>query len=362
MTFSQQETVHYSKRNAVIGVSIFLFDAFLLVLTIAIALSATNPLIQLAMSAAAGIAISVLFVVGHDAGHQSLTPYRWLNNLLGRLTLLPSLHPYSLWILVHNQTHHRWTNLSPQDYVWTPLSRDQYRSLTPAKRLLYRAYRSWFGPLIYYFIEFWIKRIMFPSRKEVRGHYKREYVLDILLVALFAIAYFSFLVVGANAGWFGQPRSIWNSLCFGAFVPFLVWNTTMSFVVYLHHTHPEVTWYNDEREWKHQASQSSSAVHVVFPGPVNLIFHWIMEHNAHHARPSIPLYNLKAAQHVLESQDDEDIIVFHWTPRAHLDVVRRCKLYDYDAKRWMDFRGNYTSGQSVAPSHLERSQTVLSRV
>lgn len=360
MTFSQQETVQFSQRNAVLGVSIFLLDAILLVLSIAVALSATNLLVQLAMSVVAGIVISVLFVVGHDAAHQSLTPHRWLNNLLGRLTLLPSLHPCSLWVLAHNQTHHRWTNLSPHDYVWTPLSREQYRSLPLAKRLMYRLYRSWIGPLVYYFADIWIKRLIFPSRKDVRGHYKREYVLDLLLVAAFATAYLSFLVVGAGAGWFGQPRPIWNPLCFGAVVPFVVWNTIMSFVIYLHHTHPNLTWYNNEQEWKRRASQSQSAVHVIFPGPVNLIFHWIMEHSAHHARPSIPLYNLKAAQHVLESHDDEDIIVFHWTPWAHLDVVRRCKLYDYDAKRWMDFRGNYTSGQSVSASHLDRAEKVTS--
>jgi omega-6 fatty acid desaturase (delta-12 desaturase) len=129
----------------------------------------------------------------------------------------------------------------------------------------------------------------------------------------------------------------------------------MSFVIYLHHTHPELKWYNDEAEWKRLASQAHSSVHVIFPGPVNLMFHWIMEHNAHHARPSIPLYHLRHAQKVLEASEDGNIIVFHWTPWAHLHVSRRCKLYDYEAKRWRDFQGNYTSGQPegkrIEPAH-----------
>jgi omega-6 fatty acid desaturase (delta-12 desaturase) len=309
----------------------------------------------LACAVAAGIIIALLFVVGHDAGHQSLTPYRWLNDLVGRLAVLPALHPYSLWILVHNHTHHRWTNLSPKDYVWTPLTMDQFRELPLFKRMLYRAYRSWAGIFIYYFLEFWIKRIMFPSRKEVRGTYKTVYILDMIFVAVCATGYVTFLVVGAQSGWFNGPRPVWNTLLFGAVIPYFVWNTMMSFVIYLHHTHPELKWYNDEEEWKRLASQAHSSVHVIFPGPVNLMFHWIMEHNAHHARPSIPLDRLREAQKVLEASEDGNIIVFHWTPWAHLNVARRCKLYDYEAKRWRDFQGNYTSGQPegkrIEPAH-----------
>src|SRR5436305_1347086 len=41
-----------------------------------------------------GIAISMLFVVGHDAGHGSLFPVRWMNRLAGRWSLMPALHPF----------------------------------------------------------------------------------------------------------------------------------------------------------------------------------------------------------------------------------------------------------------------------
>lgn len=336
--------MEFSRRALVIGLTVFLFDAVLLGAAITGAVFSTNALLQTVCAVTAGVVIALLFVVGHDAGHQSLTPYRWLNNLIGRLSVLPALHPYSLWILVHNQTHHRWTNLSPKDYVWNPLTLEQYRELTPARRLLYRTYRSWAGIFIYYFIEFWIKRILFPSRKEVRGTYKTEYLLDIAFVLVCGTIYVTLLVTGAGEGWFNGPRPVWDPLLFGAIVPFAVWNTIMSFVIYLHHTHPECTWYNEEEEWKRLASQAHSAVHVIFPGPINWMFHWIMEHNAHHARPSIPLYHLKQAQATLEEHEKENIIVMHWTPLAHLDVVRRCKLYDYQAKRWQDFQGNYTSG------------------
>ena len=46
---------------------------------------------------AAGFVIGRLFIIGHDACHQSLTPHRELNKVLGRIAFLPSITPYSLW-------------------------------------------------------------------------------------------------------------------------------------------------------------------------------------------------------------------------------------------------------------------------
>ena len=54
----------------------------------------------------AGVATAMLFVLGHDACHGSLTPSPRLNRWIGSLAFLPSLTPFSAWELGHNQTHH----------------------------------------------------------------------------------------------------------------------------------------------------------------------------------------------------------------------------------------------------------------
>jgi omega-6 fatty acid desaturase (delta-12 desaturase) len=48
---------------------------------------------------AAGFVIGRLFILGHDACHQSLTPHRNLNKWLGRIAFLPSLTAYSLSLI-----------------------------------------------------------------------------------------------------------------------------------------------------------------------------------------------------------------------------------------------------------------------
>ncbi len=87
--------------------------------------------LKLVFALANAFFLSTLFVIGHDACHGSFVPYRWLNALLARISFLPSWHPYAGWQHGHNHNHHVWTNLRQRDYVWVPLSKDEYDSLPP---------------------------------------------------------------------------------------------------------------------------------------------------------------------------------------------------------------------------------------
>src|ERR1700722_6952920 len=61
------------------------------------ALLAPSPILQLLSALACGFVIGRLFIIGHDACHQSYTDHRGLNRWIGRIAFLPSLTPYSLW-------------------------------------------------------------------------------------------------------------------------------------------------------------------------------------------------------------------------------------------------------------------------
>src|SRR5688572_5907764 len=75
------------------------------------------PLLKLLFGTILGVMISVLFVIGHDACHDSLTPSHRLNSIIGRACFMPTLHPFICWELGHNRLHHGWTNLKGVDYV-----------------------------------------------------------------------------------------------------------------------------------------------------------------------------------------------------------------------------------------------------
>ncbi|HEY9226089.1 MAG TPA: fatty acid desaturase, partial [Gemmatimonadaceae bacterium] len=84
---------------------------------------------RIVLAAVNGLTIGMLFIIGHDACHGSLTPHSALNKWLGRIAFLPSLHPLSAWEYSHNGLHHGWTNLRGRDPVYAPLTLEEFRAL-----------------------------------------------------------------------------------------------------------------------------------------------------------------------------------------------------------------------------------------
>jgi omega-6 fatty acid desaturase (delta-12 desaturase) len=303
---------------------------FLALLVAAVALPAWW--LQLPLSLAAGFWIGRLFILGHDACHQAYTPSRALNRLLGRVAFLPSLTPYSLWEVGHNVVHHGYTNLKGVDFVWAPLSADEFAALSPARRALERIYRSGWGPGLYYLLEVWWRRMFWPNRANMPTR-RAVFVWDNLLVTAVGVAWIAALAWFALA----SGRNLALTVTFGFVLPFLLWNTMIGFVVYVHHTHDEVRWYTEKKDWAGALPFVSTTVHLTLPGAIGGWMHHIMEHTAHHVSMSVPLYHLRAAQKVLEDRLPGAIIIQRFSWRWYFGTAQRCKLYDFARQRWTGF-------------------------
>ena len=72
------------------------FDALLWIACISATVYFENILLKIVFGIIAGFVTGRIFILGHDACHQSFTPHRNLNKVLGRIAFLPSLTPYSL--------------------------------------------------------------------------------------------------------------------------------------------------------------------------------------------------------------------------------------------------------------------------
>ena len=286
----------------------------------------------------AGFWIGRIFIIGHDACHQSLTPHRGLNRVLGRIAFLPSLTPYSLWDVGHNVIHHGYTNLRGTDFVWEPLTKDEYDALSPWQKFIQRVYRSGWGPGIYYGIEIWWKREYFPSAKYMPTR-RAIFWKDSLLVTIFAVLWIGALIAGALA--VNEP--VWMALLFGFAVPFFFWLNMIGFVVYVQHTHVKVAWQKDKATWAKALPFVSTTVHLTFKRHFGAVMHHILEHTAHHVDMSIPLYRLKEAQARLEELLPGRIVVQAFSWGWYFETARLTKLYDYERKCWTDFDGQATS-------------------
>ncbi|MDW5441023.1 fatty acid desaturase [Polaromonas sp. SM01] len=294
---------------------------------------------------AAGFVIGRLFVIGHDGCHHSLTPHRPLNRWLGRIAFLPSLTAYSLWDVGHNVVHHGFTNLKGVDFVWAPLTQAEFQALSPLGRLMQRIYRSGWGPGMYYLVEMWWKKMMFPRASSLGNTRRAIFTWDCLLVTAFAALWIAGLAVAA---WLTDQSTL-LLLLLGFVLPLLFWFNMMGFVIYGHHTHVKVCWHDERAAWQRAQPFVSTTVHLTFPWQIGTLVHHIMEHTAHHVDMSIPLYKLKVAQARLEELLPGRIVIQPFSWRWYFDTARACKLYDFKRHCWTDFAGRPTSALRPVP-------------
>ena len=292
-----------------------------------------------------GFIIGRLFILGHDACHQSFTRHRRLNTWLGRILFLPSLTPYSLWATGHNVMHHGYTNLRDADFVWRPYSLEEYRALPRWRQRLERLYRSGWAPHLYYAIDMWWQRMYFPSKKQMPTR-RAVFTQDGVLVTVFAAAWLAVLAWAAAA----TGQSLWMVLATAWLLPLIFWKAMIGFVVYVHHTHVGVAWYRDKETWAASQPFVSTTVHLTFRYRIGALLHHIMEHTAHHVDMGVPLYRLKKAQRLLEQMLPGRIVIQQFSWRWYFDTARRCKLYDYERLCWTDFKGRPTSISLLPPA------------
>jgi omega-6 fatty acid desaturase (delta-12 desaturase) len=327
----------HSKRS--IALPVELFVAVLLALSgIVIAALASPLLIALPLALAGGVQVSMLFVIGHDACHQSYTSSRTLNNVIGRIAFLIPLHPYSLWDFEHNHRHHRHNNIRHLDLDFAPMTPEDFACASAIRRITYRFFRSPAGVPFYYLLENWPARLIIPRRK-LLGKIRLVHVADVALVWGFLGVHLAVLtLVGGRFG-----KGAIDSIVIGFLIPFLVFNAMISAAIFLHHTHPKVPWYADVAQWERENGRVHGVVHVVFPWIVRKLLLHIMEHGAHHYAPGVPLYKLDPMQNLL---DHAGTVSWPVHLRRYLDVCRYCKLFDYEQRKWIDFSGNTFSNWS----------------
>jgi omega-6 fatty acid desaturase (delta-12 desaturase) len=288
-----------------------------------------------------GSAGSALFLAGHDAGHGTLVPKRWMNRLIGRICLLPALHPFTAWVHNHNVLHHAFTNVKEKDPGFPPLSVDEYRAKPWFGRWLYRCSRGGVPGLgLMYFTGMWMKWEMFPNAARTPRN-RWQFQIDRLIVIAFAIAWIGSLV-GVAFLMEDEPLvpAIVNVLC-GFVLPYAVWNIEIGFIIFQQHTHPRVPWYSelDKPKPTFFQAQVKATPHIWFAGPFRFLMRNIMEHTAHHADPRIPHYHLPQAQHQIERQYKKEMVRVIWSRNMLKTTLQTCRLYDYETHRWCDYDG-----------------------
>lgn len=286
--------------------------------------STNNPLLLVPLWLVAGLAVSGLFVLGHDAAHQALFDSKRLNDIVGRVTMLPSWHVTEQWIFGHNRVHHGHTLRQGMDFVWHPITAEQWSEMSGLARLRHRIEWGPLGSGAYYLREvWWNKMVRFTPPERWAKSMNRDRALVAAFVGLTLAG--SLVLAG-----FGGGLWMWIKLFV---VPFLLFCQTIGWVVYVHHIDPAIRWW-PRREWNRFRGQVEGTTVLWGPPGWELFFHWIMVHLPHHVDMRIPCYRLPEAAEAIKAAYPEDVDERKISLRAYLHATRECKIHDFENGVW----------------------------
>lgn len=348
MLISQREALRqiapYVKSSTVVGLAFFLYDFGLYWAGIAGVLLLPELWMKVLAATVAGFKLSALKTLGHDAAHGCLVRGKRLNWLLGVIVYAPCLYNYRMWVYDHHVRHHPHTN-GPIKDTYTPFTKAEYDAMPAWRQWLERVYRgpTVIGWALYYLIERWWDMKLFPRGHMPAVHRKAAWPHFWFLFAYGA----TFLGALAAAPLYSATGSL-QAIALGALYPFVVFMAVTGWGLYLQHTHPDIAWLRgtDEENKVFYDRGELLAVHWKMPGWFGRLTHDVMDHPVHHLHPRIPCYRLKAAQAQLNVLLGEHAVVEKFTLRSFLDTLRRCKLYDFENHRWLDFDGRPTTGKA----------------
>ena len=289
----------------------------------------TQPLAWLPLWLFAGLSITGMFVLAHDAAHGTLFASPRANRLVGTLLMLPSLHAFQSWVVGHNWVHHGHPIKKDMDFAWHPVDPNTYRDWPSLRRARHRLEWSCIGAGIYYFRNvYWNQVVLAKPPRSVAAPIQRDRLLVLVYFLFFSAAT---ILIG------GVP--LWLRLMV---VPWMIWNYCMGALTYLHHVHPEIIWH-ESSSWTKTVGQFAGATVYVVPRWLNIFLHNIMLHVPHHVDARIPFYHLPRAVAALHAEFGEQVRIRRLDLRQYLAITSRCKLYAFDQGRWEAYDGELTA-------------------
>jgi omega-6 fatty acid desaturase (delta-12 desaturase) len=259
-----------------------------------------------------------LFILFHDCTHGSFFASKRANTVFGYISGILTFVPFDEWRDSHWRHHATVADLDRrgQGDVWT-MTKEEFLGASGGQRLAYRLYRNPFmmfgpGPLF----SFLVYRRFVPkgaSKRARRGVYFTDLaVLGILLLAHFTIGLRTYFLIQLPILYFGGVCGFW--------------------LFYVQHQFEGVYWSRHENWDRMKAALEGSSTYKLPP-----VLRWfsgnIGYHSAHHVRPLIPNYNLRAAHEAATALR----AVKPLTMRASLRSLR-LRLWDEKAGTLIGYR------------------------
>ena len=225
-----------------------------------------------------------LFMIQHDCGHGAFFRTRRANDWVGRLTGILTLTPYDHWRRTHAAHHAGAGNLDRRGIGdIDTLTTEEYRGLSPWKRLRYRSYRHplvmfGLGPFYLFYLQ---NRIPTGFMRDgwqpwISTMSTNAGIAIMAALAIWLIGLGPFLLLHLPVATLASCVGVW--------------------LFYVQQQFEETHWAKD-RDWSAQEAALHGSSHYDLPGPLQWMTANIGIHHVHHLASRIPFYRLPEVLH-----------------------------------------------------------------
>jgi len=261
-----------------------------------------------------------LFVIYHDHQHRAILPKSRAADIIMRAFGIWALCPSSIWRSSHDHHHAHNSRLRGSQIGSYPImTAEQYQKTPPGERFRYLFLRHPLTILLGYLSIFIYGMVVNPFVTSPRKHF------DCLLAFLLHLTIATLLVV-----YFG-----WLALLLTLVLPFLIACALGSYLFYIQHNFPGVS-FEDKAGWTFEKAALESSSHL----KTNFLMRWftgnIGYHHIHHLNHRVPFYRLPELYRDIPELREAKTVTL-----SPLAIIRclRLKVWDVQKQRMIGVRG-----------------------
>lgn len=266
---------------------------------------------------AAGFLVRI-FIIFHDCCHFSFFKNRRANKILGTITGILTLFPFSQWQHDHSVHHATSSNLDKRGTgdIWM-LTVEEYLEAPLRTRIAYRLYRN---PLVMFVLgpiyEFLIKNRF--NRKGARLKERLNTYLTNLSILVLAV------VLGQTLGW--------EKFLLVQGPIFMISGSLGIWLFYVQHTF-EDSYFEEDKEWEYVKAAVEGSSFYKLPKFLQWLTGNIGYHHVHHLSPRVPNYKLEEVHKEVQPLQKVPTITLATSLRS-----LKFHLWDEQGKKFVGFR------------------------
>jgi omega-6 fatty acid desaturase (delta-12 desaturase) len=332
----RKQIIPYEKSNlkASIWQMINTFIPFIFLWYLAYKSISISVVLTIFIDIVAALFLIRIFIIFHDCCHQSFFKNKTANKVLGTITGVVTLFPFSQWKHSHSIHHATSGNLDKRGIgdMWV-LTVEEYVAASFWTKIQYRLYRN---PLIMFGLGP-IYIVLISNRFNTKDAKLKErlntYLTNILIVGVsalfcYTIGWENYLLVEGPIFFISAVLGIW--------------------LFYVQHQF-EDTYFEEDTNWEYVKAAVEGSSFYKLPKLLQWITGNIGYHHVHHLSPRVPNYNLESVHNnTLPLQNVPTI-----TLKTSLTSLK-FKLWDEETKQFVGFKDI----KSIYKVNRESSDTV----